>query len=103
MVIRYDDKGKFFTEVVSKENVPVIVQTTTNRIEGFMHVRSGYRIKDELNSEDQFIAITEANIFGAQGDVEYQTDFLAVNIQEVIWVMPDNRIKEPPAETEIKA
>jgi hypothetical protein len=102
MVIRYDDKGKFFTEVVSKENVPVIVQTTTNRIEGYMHVRSGYRIKDELNSEDQFIAITEAKIIGAQGEVEYQTDFLAVNIQEVIWVMPDNRLEEKPEELEVK-
>jgi hypothetical protein len=98
MVIRYDDKGKFFTEVISKENVAVIVQTTTNRIEGYMHVRSGYRIKDELNSEDQFVAVTQAKIYDSDNNLLYTTEFLAVNIHEVIWVMPDNDLSTiPPA------
>jgi hypothetical protein len=98
MVIRYDDKGKFFTEIISKENVAVIVQTSTHRIEGFMHVRAGYRIKDELNSEDKFVALTEAKVYNPRGDLEYQTEFLAVNIEEVIWVMPEcERQIAPPA------
>jgi hypothetical protein len=96
MVIRYDDKGKFFTEVISKENVAVIVQTTTNRIEGYMHVRSGYRIKDELNSEDQFVAVTQAKIYGSDNNLLYTTEFLAVNIHEVIWVMPDSDLSTTP-------
>lgn len=93
MVIRYDDKGKFFTEIISKENIAVILQTVSHRIQGFMHVRSGYRIKDELNSEDQFVALTEAKIFNIKGELEYQTEFLAVNVQEVIWVMPEKERK----------
>ena len=34
MSIRFDDKGKFFTDVISKEAVPVLIQTPTNRIQG---------------------------------------------------------------------
>jgi len=48
MTIEYDDKGKFFTEVVKKLPVSVVIQTVTHMIRGFVHVREGERFKNEL-------------------------------------------------------
>jgi hypothetical protein len=46
MTTEYDEKGKFYTNVVSKVAVPSIIQTTTHLIRGFVHVRQGDRYKD---------------------------------------------------------
>jgi hypothetical protein len=97
MSIRYDEKGKFFTEIVTKDHVPVIVQTPTHRIEGQFYVRVDYRLKDELNGEEQFIAITEAKVFDQAGNLVYQSKFLAINRQRVIWVIPKNDLQEKSA------
>ena len=59
MGIRFDDKGKFFTDVVSKEFVPVVVQTVTNLVRGMLHIRPQERLTDEINRSGQFFAITE--------------------------------------------
>jgi len=54
MTIHYDDKGKFFTAIVTKEPNSVIIQTLLHRIEGSMYSRPNERIKDELNKAEQF-------------------------------------------------
>ena len=94
MVIHYDEKGKFFTEIVSKDNVPVIVQTATHRIEGQLYVRVGYRLKDELNVDEQFIAVTDAKVYNQEGNLVYQSEFLAINRQRMIWVIQKNDQQE---------
>jgi len=45
MTIEYDEKGKFYTDIISKVAVPVTMQTTDQLIRGFVHVRHGERIK----------------------------------------------------------
>ncbi len=90
MNTRYDDKGKFFTEVVTKDTVPTIIQTLVTRIQGNMHVRINERIKDELNRGEQFLAITDANIFDLQGQKLYNAEFMLINRDHVIWVIPDD-------------
>ena len=62
MTTHFDEKGKFFTDIISKESVPVIIQTETNRIHGLMHVRHESRLKDELNNEVGFMAITNKRL-----------------------------------------
>ena len=49
MTIRYDDKGKYFTDVVTKDAIRADIQTLTHRVKGDVHVRIGERIKDELD------------------------------------------------------
>jgi len=50
MVIGFEDeKGKIFTEVVTKLPVPIMMQTTTHRVLGNIHVRPDQRLKDELD------------------------------------------------------
>jgi hypothetical protein len=89
MSFDYDDKGKIFTDIVSKIAVQATIQTTLNMIRGYIHVRRDQRIKDELNLEENFIAITDASILGADGQTLLQTPFLAVRRSQIIWVIPE--------------
>jgi hypothetical protein len=89
MTIEYDDKGKIFTDIVSKVTVQATIQTTTHLMRGNIHVRRDQRIKDELDSDESFLAITNANILGADGQVIFQAPFLAVKRSHIVWVIPE--------------
>ena len=76
--------------VIETRETPAIVQTDTNRIRGKLHLRENERIKDALNTSDTFIAITEAKVFDVEGlALLYETGFLALNRQKVVWVIED--------------
>ena len=102
MNIRYDDKGKFFTSIITKDEVPSIIQTLVSRIQGKMHVRIDERVKDELNRNEQFLAITDAQIFNLQGQKIYDAEFMLINRDHVIWIVPDeeNALTTPQSEGE---
>ena len=89
----FDERGKFFTMVISKEAVPVVVQTTTHRIRGYVHVKPGERLKDELNSEEPFFAITDGEVMDMNGSSLYHSDFLAINRQQIVWLLPEDQLK----------
>ena len=88
MSIEYDEKGKYYTNVVPKIAVPAIVQTTTHLIRGMVHVRQGERLKDELENGEDYTAVTNASVFDASGDLLYTGSFLAVQKQQIVWIMP---------------
>ena len=92
MSLRFDDKGKFFTEVVSKEAIPVIIQTPTNHIQGNIHIRPGERLRDAINESEVFIAITEVVIYDLAKKEQYRSEFLALNRAHIIWILPTNPI-----------
>lgn len=98
MTTEYDEKGKFYTNVVSKVAVPSIIQTTTHLIRGFVHVRQGDRYKDELETNEQYTAITEASIYDADGRVLFTSPFLAVQRGQIVWIMPANEDADKAAE-----
>jgi hypothetical protein len=91
MTIEYDDKGKRFTDIVTKRPVYATVQTTKQLLRGNIHVRRDQRIKDELDLEDKFIAITDVSILNADGQVLFHAPFLAVNRAHIIWVLPEQK------------
>lgn len=88
MSMNYDNKGKFFTNVITKEAVPAVIQTLTHRVEGYIHIRPGERIKDELDRVETFLAVTEARVFDARGSVIHTSDFISINRSHVVWVIP---------------
>ncbi len=94
MTIEFDDNGKFFTDIVTKTPVPVLIQTVIHRIHGNIHIAQDRRLKDELDLPDKFIAITDAVISLPDGQVLYRTDFLAVQRDEIVWVMPDKDVAD---------
>ncbi len=89
MSIEYDEKGKFFTDVISKIPVDAVVQTAAQLVRGKVHVRQGERLKDELDRDELVLAMTDATVLGPNGEVQYNAPFLAVRRSQIIWVMPD--------------
>ncbi|MCE1246612.1 MAG: hypothetical protein LWY06_08210 [Firmicutes bacterium] len=72
-----------------KEKIPVILLTTTYRLEGEMHVVPGGRLLDEINKERDFIPVTNATVYDISGETPLDTlEFLAVNKSLVVMVAP---------------
>ncbi len=90
MVTQFDEKGKIFTQVVSKHPVQVIIKTVQNTIRGSIHIRPDSRLKDELNGSEDFLAVTDAVVYGDQNEEIYRTAFLVVNVHHIVWVIPSD-------------
>ncbi|MBL8055305.1 MAG: hypothetical protein JNK29_01340 [Anaerolineales bacterium] len=100
MSVRIDSKGKIFTDVVHKEEVPVLIQTLTNVIHGNIFLRPEQRIKDSLNDNpESFIAVTGAQIYSPAGQLLHTAEFLTVNKQHIVWLRPDDKRPAHPAES----
>ena len=85
-----DDKGKIFTEVVTKIPVKVTLQTVTHTVRGKIHIRPDERLKAELDRAEPFLAMTDATILDASGETLQRADFLAVRRDHIVWVLPED-------------
>jgi hypothetical protein len=94
MSFDYDDKGKIFTDIVSKIAVYATIQTTMHMLRGRIHVRRDQRIIDELDLSENFIALTDVSILGNDGQILFQTPFLAVRRSHIVWVLPEQKSGE---------
>ena len=88
MSIEFDMKGKYYTDVVRKLPVAAVIQTTFHLIRGFVHVKDGERLKNELERDEKFLAVTDANVFASDGSVIFTAPFMAVQRDQIIWIMP---------------
>lgn len=94
MTIEYDEKGKRFTDIVTKRTVHATVQTTKHLMRGHIHVRRDQRIKDELDLDEKFLAITDVDVLAPDGQILFQAPFLAVNRAHIVWVLPEQTKSE---------
>lgn len=85
-----DEKGKIFTEVVTKIPIKVMLQTVTHSVRGKIHIRPDERLKAELDRNEPFIAVTDVIVLGADGSVLHRSDFLAVRRDHIVWVLPED-------------
>ena len=90
MSLEFNEKGKYFTDIISKVAIPAIIQTVTHRIEGSVHVRLDGRVKDELDRSEPFLAVTNAKVFAADGSVLQQTEFMTISRIQIVWVIPSD-------------
>ena len=88
MAAQYDEKGKYFTDVVSKVAIPAIVQTVVQKIEGSIHIRENERLSDELIRDDPFLPMTAVRVFDQAGRMQYESDFISIRRSQIIWIMP---------------
>jgi hypothetical protein len=88
MTIEVDDKGKVYTDVVRTQVVRATLQTVSHLMQGNVHVRIDERLKDELNRREPFLALTEVEVTGPGGHVLFRAPFLAINRDQIVWVMP---------------
>ena len=89
----HNGQNKNIARRVHKIAVPCLVALNGQTIQGQVHVRQDARIKDELDSAPHFLAITDARIYDAEGRLLYETDFVAVNKEHVLWVLPQQDMK----------
>lgn len=94
MTIEYDEKGKIFTDIVPKIAIYATIQTTIHMLRGRIHVRRDLRIIDELNLDENFIAITDVSVLGKDGQVLIQVPFLSVRRAHIVWVIPEPKSGE---------
>lgn len=95
MITQFEEKGKIFTTKITKDQREVIIQTTTQKIRGFFYVRMDLRLLDELNESNHFLAMTDVEILDVNEKVIYKSNFLAVNTDQIIWILPvDEMIEE---------
>jgi hypothetical protein len=90
MSLEFNEKGKYFTDIISKVAVPAVIQTVMHRIEGSIHTRMDERVKNELDRNEPFLAVTNAKVFGLDGAVLYETDFMTVSRSQIVWVIPND-------------
>ncbi|MBM3150771.1 MAG: hypothetical protein FJZ96_00970 [Chloroflexi bacterium] len=86
MTLEFDEKGKIFTPVVSKSDLPARIRTATNLVEGRLHIRRDNRLKDELDAPEPFLAVTDATICEPDGRPLFRSDFIAIRRDQVVWV-----------------
>lgn len=86
---RVDEKGKVYTTRMSKEPLRVRIRVFDQVIEGTVHLHEDNRLKDELNQERGFIAVTGAKVFSVEDSRElYRSEFLVLNNDHILWAMP---------------
>jgi hypothetical protein len=94
MITQFEEKGKIFTPKITKDQREVIIQTTTQKIRGFFHVQMDLRLLDELNESNHFLALTDVEILDVNENVIYKSNFLAINTDQIIWILPSDEIIE---------
>ena len=67
MDYRVDEKGKVFTTRVTKASVTVTARVGDSIVQGTIHISPENRLKDELNHVENFIAITDAQVWTLNG------------------------------------
>jgi hypothetical protein len=92
MNTRYDEKGKFFTDLITKDAVPAVIQTITHRIVGKVYLRPEERLIDAVNRAEQYLAVTDAVIYDGNGSAVYHANFVTINRHHIIWIIPDAEI-----------
>lgn len=90
MDLRIDEKGKYFTQRVTKDTLLAVIRTADRTIVGNIYVRPDRRIKDELDEDrSRFLAITDAHVYSADGEVHiYDTRFLLVSYHQIVLISP---------------
>ncbi len=90
MSLEFNEKGKYFTDIISKTAIPAVIQTVLHRIEGSIHVRMDERVKNELDRNEPFLAVTNAKVFHLDGTLLCETDFMTVSRSQIVWVIPND-------------
>jgi hypothetical protein len=85
MAIQFDEKGKYYTDVLATHAVAATLQTCTHLVRGFVHLQNHHRLKDELDRPEAFLAVTDAVVLGSGGEELFQAGFLAVSRAQIVW------------------
>ncbi len=94
MYTQFEEKGKIYTNKISKDQREVVIQTSKQKIFGTIHVQVDQRLIDDLNTSKDFLAMTNAKIFDDNENIISETNFLTINIDHIVWIMPVDEMVE---------
>jgi len=86
MTVQIDRKGKFFTDVIKKNPIRAVIQTSSGQMEGTVHLHPGHRLLDDLDRGSGFLAVTDVCFLPREE--RDPVDFIALNIEHIIWIQP---------------
>ena len=96
MSYRVNEKGKYFTDHITKRSLPITACVRDWIIQGTIHLMGENRLKDELNDGETFIAITDVQISGRAGETTvYETPVLIVKTDQIAWIFPRDDAQPP--------
>ncbi len=96
MDFRIDPKGKVFTTHVTKRSLAVILSLGNSIIHGKVYLMADNRLKDELNNGEQFIAVTDAQVYQLGSDSPaYESSALIINKEQIDWIFPKESATQP--------
>ena len=99
MTYRVDDKGKVFTTRVTKQSIAITARVDDSIIQGIIHISPENRLKDELNLGENFMAVTDAQVWTLNGTTPlYSTPVLLINKTRINWIFPreDKSVSQEP-------
>ena len=83
-----------------REKVLVSIYTVTHRIEGTYFKMPGSRLLDDLNGRKEFFPLTQVKVSSlAEGLPLFETDFMAIGKNQVVFVIEKGPADTPPAPT----
>jgi hypothetical protein len=56
---------------------------------GRIHVHRDQRLKDELDLDESFLALTDVSVLASDGQVLFQAPFMAIKRAHIVWVIPE--------------
>lgn len=95
MLGQFEEKGKIYTPVISKEPIYVLIITTAFHIQGKVYVRHGERLKDQIDLNERYLAVTDATVCDLTEKMLFTVNFLAVNHTNIICIAPMEEIIHP--------
>jgi hypothetical protein len=77
-----------FTKNIEKIAVKVVIHTPGAVIIGEMHARPSLRLIDEIINGDQYVAITNADVYDKSSKARINTKFLILNREQIELLIP---------------
>jgi hypothetical protein len=83
-----------YSQKIEKISVEVIIKTKDDIILGSLHIRPIMRMIDDLLNAEKFLAVTDAVVYDRRGNALFKTNFLAINRDDITYVVPQDELKE---------
>jgi len=86
-------RGQYYAEHIRKAQLTVLIATDREYIWGKIFLTPGYRLKDEMNGEGRFVAISEVRVgHDIEGTACREVQFMALNKDYIRWIVPQEAV-----------
>jgi hypothetical protein len=86
-----------YKRYVEKQMLPVVICTSSYRVEGMMHITYHHRALDVLNGPESFVPITSARIYNAAtNELVAELDFIAITKRQIVLFYEAGEPLPPP-------